>query len=62
MITIEQAKKLPTHRLLTYYKSINRIGVSYTNCKCIDCEDVKKYAAHRTEIKAILDTREHISK
>jgi len=58
MITIEQAEKLPTHRLLAYYKSLSK-RACYSDCTCKECIDDYQY---RQDIKAILDTREHISK
>ena len=70
MLSVEEAEKLPTHRLLAYYRSISRyespeLKEAYTcGCCCTNCkkniERHKEREEYRAKIKAILDTRENI--
>jgi hypothetical protein len=72
MITIEQAKKLNTKRLLAYYKSIIRdvscdLRFAYeVRCTCKYCRQLikkhKEREAHREEIKELLNKRENIDR
>ncbi len=67
-LSMEQLKKLPTPRLLAYYKRYRHLGWSYS-CWCCDELLTKKDRLlnsianeYLDAIKALLDTREHVSK
>ena len=65
-LTIEQCEKLPTKRLLTYYKKHRSqlFQSMYDNCVCDGnnnvCEVCTNIKPYFEKIKAILNTREHV--
>lgn len=67
---IEYLKKLSTVRLLNYFKSIRKLvgfGCEYDwdsmpNCDCLRCEFRKRYEPHLNEVRALLNTREHVKR
>ena len=64
-LSFEQAEKLTTPRLLSYYKKISR-GIPDPESQAADDEDLVLMLAerelHRAQIKKILDSREHVNK
>lgn len=67
-LTLEQCESLPTPRLLAYYKSRKWMG-GIGQCECcgeiLDKEDeIRNREANEylNQIKAILDTREHVKR
>jgi hypothetical protein len=63
MITIEQAKKLNTKRLLAYYRKLPHYEIDrhyYDGCTCSECSRVQDMLKYRREIKALLDERENV--
>jgi len=68
-LSVETAEKLPTHRLLAYYNKLARgvftwRGEFLEDCDCEQCteglDEYKVFEKYRMQIKAILDTREHV--
>ena len=70
LLTIEQLEKLPTKRLITYYKKYIRgrgMGVSddyVIECDCETCMNEKEWIAvineYREEAKKIMNGRENV--
>jgi len=69
LLTLEQAKKLNTKRLLSYYKSLRVDALSLCDCGCMkgyltseQKQFYKDVEILRTALKKELATREHIEK
>ena len=67
-LSLEECEKLPTPRLLTYYKKYRWLGrIGQCGC-CGECltqedEDANQVAnKYRAAIKTILDKREHVER
>ena len=65
---IKELEKLPTKRLLAYYRkwlthtpNEEQIDIAYSlDCKCFDCKFVRNFFNYKEQIKRILDKRENI--
>lgn len=63
--TICELEKLPTKRLLAYYKTLHKLGGrfedDYFDCDCEDCKPFHDFDKYKYKVKELLDTREHVS-
>ena len=61
-MTIEDLKKLPTKRLLAFYKAERKRQQSVPLSSVYNSEDENYYAVDLSEVKKLLNEREHVEK
>ena len=60
MLTVEQLSKLPTPRLLKYFKTHRIFPIRYYRFEPEKRDVYDEYNDYINEIKAMLNTREHV--